>query len=164
MTEFKIENDMSTRIQSETFEHNGDLVIVLRFLAETLTDEEEQKIIEQLRGFVAFQKRTPRRYHMIVDTHKILVIPIERIVNIYNYIVRKEKYLREHAVTTSYVIQGKVAEMALSTLNTMFETWTTNTTFQCFPSTTADHKHGIPCETFSKITAFIDTAKPPTAR
>lgn len=162
MAEFHV-IEKSEKIQCETFERNGDLVILLRFLSETLTDEEEEKIIEQLRTFVAYQKKTPRRYHMILDTHAVLVFPIERIVNIYNYIARKEKYLREHAVTTSYIIQGKVAEMALSSLNSMFESWTINSTFQCFPSITCEHERGIPSDVFSKITTFIDTSTPPKA-
>ena len=153
----------SEKIQCETFDHKGDLVILLRFLSETLTDDEEKKVLDALRTFVQFQKNTPKRYHMIIDTHAVLVFPMERIINIYNFIARKEKYLRPHAISTSYILQGKVAEMALSTLNTMFETWTTNTTFQCFPSTTCEKEREIPTEVYSKVIAFIDTAKPPKA-
>lgn len=150
-------------VECETFERHGDLVVVLRFLTETITDEDEAKIIDALRRFVSFQKKTPQRYHVVVDTHTVLVFPLDRIINVYNYIARKEQYLREHAISTSYLIQGKVAEMALGTLNTMFETWTHVRTFQCVPSTGA-HEYGIPVDTYAKVLAFIDSEVPPTAR
>ena len=159
MSEFEF-SGTSEKIQCETFDHKGDLVILLRFLSETLTDDDEKKIFDALRGFVQFQKNTPKKYHMIIDTHAVLVFPMERIINIYNFIARKEKYLRSHAISTSYILQGKVAEMALSTLNTMFETWTTNTTFQCFPSNACDKERGIPKEIYARVIAFIDAAKP----
>ena len=161
--EFKV-NVTSEDIQCETFDHKGEMVILLRFLSETLSDEDEEKIIEALRSFVSFQKKTPRPYHIIIDTHKVLVFPVDRIITIYNYINRKEKYLRQHAISTSYLIQGKVAELALQTLNGMFDTWTINKTFQCLPTANRDRVRGIPSDMFSQILEFIDTSAPPTVR
>lgn len=152
--------EKNDKIEAETLERNGELVIILRVMAETLTDDDEERIIAVLRRFVAHQKETPTRYHMVVDTHNVLVIPIERIVNLYNYLQRKEKYLRAHAGTTSYVIQGKVAEMALSTLNGMFDSWSETRTFQCYPTPGSS---AMPEATYAAILAFIDSAAPPKA-
>jgi hypothetical protein len=149
----------SSNVHGETFEHNGELVIVLSLLSDVLTDEDELAIVNALREFVSFQKRTPTRYHMIINSHRVLVFPLDRIINVYRYIERKEKYLRRVVGTTSYVIQGRVTEMALNTLNSMFETWSTTRTFSCIPCS-GEYEHSIPRGTFDDVMAFIDSEEP----
>lgn len=159
---FDFEGDESTnsKIRGETFEVGDELVICLHFESETLTDADEDAVMVPLRRFVAEQKKAPVRYHMILDTHRILTIPVDRIMHIYEYLGRKEKYLRDHSGTVSYIVQGRLAEAAIRTVNGMFDTWAdANRTFQCYP-TSGECTRGIPAQTYASVVEFIGSEGP----
>ena len=159
-------NEGTSRLKVETFAFNGnECVILIHLCSEALTSSDEEAAKAILRRFVAHQKETPQRYYMIIDTHKVLTFPFDTMVTIHKYLTRKERYLRDHLCCTSYVIQGRFAEMALNTLNGMFDSWKPSKVFKCYPQTPSiqDHEHGIPRETFQGVMTFIRTSAPPKA-
>lgn len=148
-------------VRGLTTTRNGDLVILLQLRSGNVTDDDFNSTMNALRRFVQCMKKTPICYHMVVDTHRTLEMPVSEINTINTYLMRKERYLRNHVLSTTYLIQGRLSATFVQTMSTMFESWCPQKTIQLHPQQGSSGELGLPEATTADVYAFMDSVRPP---
>lgn len=147
-----------------TFTHKGILVVVIRVSKGTVSDFDSFMVA--VKRFVGALKSNPQKYHMIIDCHRTVDLPIDRMAEINVYLQKKERHVRPNVLSSSYIVQGRAAASIVDTMFSMFGSWTHNKTFECYPNKNTDdnHGHGIPDAVLPKLLEFMDTAAPQKAQ
>ena len=153
------------RMCGRTFVHNGVPVLVIRVSDGTVPDEVFEACMTAFRRFVTAQKQTPFRYHLVMDLHRTLSLPMDRMVAINTYLARKERVLRPSLASTTYLVQGRLAANAVEAMFTMFGMWGRNHTVHCHPDPATDGAgHGIPDAVSGRVFEFMDNEAPRKGR
>ena len=148
-----------------TFMHKGVLVLVIRITAETIADAVFEMCMSGVKRFCKTMKTEPIKYHLVLDFHRTLTFPMERMIQLNQYLATKEKYMKPYVQTTSYIVQGRLTISMIETMFTMFQAWSSYKIFQCYPTqTTDDQGHGIPSDMFANVAQFMDSVVPQKAQ
>ena len=162
---FSFDNvDGDVPMRGFTTERNGVLIVIVRMTHDVISDDVYERLMVSMRRFVKMQKTSPIAFHLVIDTHRILSLPIDRIMHLNEYLTRKERYLCGQLLSTTYLVQGALLMHTLETLLQSMNSWSMHKTLKCTPTGTcqpAHDAHDIPADTYAQVLAFIDTVALP---
>lgn len=147
-----------SRMCGRTFIHNGILVLVIRVSDGTIPDDVFDGCMSGLKRFASIQKHTPFKYHLVMDLHRTISLPMDRMVMFNQYLVKKERVMRPNIVSVTYIVQGRITAAAIDSMFSMFGTWVQSKTLECYPNGKHgdDDSHGIPANVLQKVLDFMD--------
>ena len=148
------------RMCGRTFIHNGILVLVIRVTDGTIPDEIFDGCMAGLKRFASIQKQAPFKYHLVMDLHRTISLPVERMVTLNQYLLKKERVFRPNLVSTTYIVQGRITAGVIDSMFSMFGTWVKSKTLECYPTNGKhehDDSHGIPANLLQGVLDFMDT-------
>lgn len=98
-------------------------ILRLTITSERLTNDEFETIRGGLRRFVRCMRERPTPFRIIIDLSALDVLPVEHIVELNEYLDRKEKYLRGHLKCSACVVRNRYIKATFQTLMGMQGTW-----------------------------------------
>ena len=141
-----------------TFVHKGVLVLVIRVSEGSIPDDVFEACMAGMKRFASTQRRTPFNYHLVLDLHRTISIPMENMITLNQHLVKKEHILRPNLVSATYIVQGRMMAKIMESMFSMFGTWVTSQTLECYPNgSTDDSGHGIPECVLPKVLDFMQS-------
>lgn len=147
-----------SRMCARRFVHNGIVVFVVRVSDGTIPDDVFDKCMASVSRFVRHMKADPERYHLVIDVHRTLDFPMERIGAFNAYLQKKEKYLKPYIASATYLVQGQLTATLIETMFSMSGTWAPTKTITCHRMVNANDADHIPSSVQNDVFAFMDSA------
>lgn len=158
---------MFTLTEDETRDINGGcgrvwrhatagLVLVVRISSTDVTDATLARIRGVIKRFAAHLRDAPEPFHLVFDLHRTLEIPMDRLMELNEYVTKKEKYFRPSIRSTTYVVQGRIVAAAIEAMLGMFEKWRPRQILMHYPSAKDDEGGcDLPPAIVPKVDAFV---------
>jgi len=100
--------------------HGSAQVIVLTIAAPVVRDEWRQNIMHNMKKFMKWVKRNNLTYHCVFNLHAVTHLPVDILLDMYQYIKRKTAIITNHLVSTHLIIHSAMVKAVVDHCTALF--------------------------------------------